>query len=158
MPTSTRFVVSLHMLALLADHGDMPLRSEDIAASVNSNAAVVRALLLRLASAGLTRSQLGNRGGAMLAKPSSEIRLVDVYHAVEDRNFFAFHRQPPEGDSVIDRHITPSLEAMLTPVREALEEKLADLTLDDVLTDIRVRAGASHMTFEPMALAAGRGG
>lgn len=95
MPTSTRFVVSLHMLALLADHGDMPLRSEDIAASVNSNAAVVRALLLRLASAGLTRSQLGNRGGAMLARPSSEIRLVDVYHAVEDRNFFAFHRQPP---------------------------------------------------------------
>lgn len=42
---------------------------------------------------------------------------------------------------------------MLTPVREALEEKLADLTLDDVLTDIRARAGVSQIPFEPMALA-----
>lgn len=141
MPTSTRFVVSLHMLALMAEHGDTPLRSEDIAVSVNSNAAVVRALLLRLAAAGLTRSQLGNRGGAMLAKASSDIRLVDVYHAVEDRNFFAFHRQPPEGEGVIDRHITASLESMLTPVREALEDKLAGLTLDDVLDEIHGRAG-----------------
>lgn len=141
MPTSTRFVVSMHMLALMAEHGEAPLRSEDIAVSVNSNAAVVRALLLRLAAAGLTRSQLGNRGGAMLAKPSSDIRLVDVYHAVEDRNFFAFHRQPPEGEGLIDRHITASLESMLTPVREALEDKLAGLTLDDVLDDIHARAG-----------------
>ncbi|QXT34219.1 Rrf2 family transcriptional regulator [Sphingomonas sanguinis] len=145
MPTSTRFVVSLHMLALMAEHGDTPLRSEDIAVSVNSNAAVVRALLLRLAAAGLTRSQLGNRGGAMLAKPSSGIRLVDVYQAVEDRNFFAFHRQPPEGEGMIDRHITSSLESILTPVREALEEKLAGLTLDDVLDDIRARAGVETL-------------
>lgn len=64
-----------------------------------------------------------------------------MYHAVEDRNFFAFHRQPPDGDGMIDRHITASLEAMLTPVREALEDKLAGLTLDDVLDDIRSRAG-----------------
>ncbi len=141
MPTSTRFVVSLHMLALMAEHGETPLRSEDIAVSVNSNAAVVRALLLRLAAAGLTRSQLGNRGGAMLAKPSADIRLVDVYQAVEDRNFFAFHRQPPQGEGLIDRHITASLESMLTPVREALEDKLAGLTLDDVLDDIHGRAG-----------------
>jgi len=141
LPTSTRFVVSLHMLALMAEHGDTPLRSEDIAVSVNSNAAVVRALLLRLAAAGLTRSQLGNRGGAMLAKSSADIRLVEVYQAVEDRNFFAFHRQPPDGEGMIDRHITASLETMLTPVREALEDKLAALTLDDVLGDIRERAG-----------------
>jgi len=141
LPTSTRFVVSLHMLALMAEHGEAPLRSEDIAISVNSNAAVVRALLLRLAAAGLTRSQLGNRGGAMLAKPSSDIRLVDVYQAVEDRNFFAFHRQPPQGEGLIDRHITASLESMLTPVREALEEKLAGLTLDDVMDDIHTRGG-----------------
>lgn len=139
LPTSTRFVVSLHMLALMAEHGDMPLRSEDIAVSVNSNAAVVRALLLRLASAGLTRSQLGNRGGAMLARPASDIRLFDVYEAVEDRNIFAFHRNPPEGEGIIDRHITDSLGAILLPVRGALEDALAKLTLADVMTDIRTR-------------------
>ncbi|MET4898044.1 Rrf2 family transcriptional regulator [Sphingomonadaceae bacterium jetA1] len=140
MPTSTRFVVSLHMLALMAEHGETPLRSEDIAASVNSNAAVVRALLLRLASAGLTRSQLGNRGGAMLARAPADIRLFDVYDAVEDRNIFAFHRNPPAGDGIIDRHITDSLGTMLMPVRVGLEEALARLTLADVLTDIRARA------------------
>ena len=45
-----------------------------------------------------------------------------------------------------------TLGVSVTPVREALEEKLAGLTMDDVLTDIRTRAGASHLAFDAMAM------
>ncbi len=63
MPASTRFVVAIHVLVSLAVVRDKPMRSEDLAFSVNTNATVIRALLGRLMDAGLTTSQLGNGGG-----------------------------------------------------------------------------------------------
>ncbi|MBX9874457.1 MAG: Rrf2 family transcriptional regulator, partial [Beijerinckiaceae bacterium] len=95
MPTSTRFAVATHILTALAFSDGKPLRSEDIANSANTGAVVIRGLLSRLAEAGLTRSQLGSGGGALLAKKPDEIRLLDVYRAVEDTELFAVHRQPP---------------------------------------------------------------
>src|SRR5471030_1484346 len=89
MPTSTRFAVAVHVLAALAVSGDKPLRSEDLAYWANTGAVVIRGLLSRLNDAGLTRSQLGAGGGAMLAKPAAEIRLLDVYAAVEDTELFS---------------------------------------------------------------------
>lgn len=146
MPTSTRFVLSLHMLALVANNNDAPLRSDDIAASVNTNPAFVRAIFSRLAAAGLTTSQLGHRGGALLARPPEEIRLLDVYRAVEDRELFAFPRAEPDGDNRIDRYITLSLETLLSPPRGALEKALADRTIGDVMAEIARREAATDPT------------
>jgi DNA-binding IscR family transcriptional regulator len=92
MPTSTRFAVATHILTALAVTDGKPLRSEDLANSVNTGAVVIRGLLSRLAEAGLTRSQLGSGGGALLAKSPNEIRLLDVYRAVGDTTF---RRSPP---------------------------------------------------------------
>ena len=67
MPTSSRFATAAHVLAYLAVRGqDGAIPSERIALSVNTNAAVVRRLLMQLSAAGLTTSQLGTGGGAML--------------------------------------------------------------------------------------------
>ncbi|UXN00435.1 Rrf2 family transcriptional regulator [Xanthomonas hortorum pv. pelargonii] len=88
MPTSTRFVVAVHILTALAVSDGKPLRSEDLAYSANTGPVVVRSLLSRLAEAGLTRSQLGAGGGALLARQAKTIRLLDVYQAVEDTELF----------------------------------------------------------------------
>jgi DNA-binding IscR family transcriptional regulator len=61
MPSSTRFAVAVHTLAALAVNGGKPLRSEDLARSVNTGAVVIRGLLSRLSDAGLTKSQLRGR-------------------------------------------------------------------------------------------------
>ena len=95
MPTSTRFAVAVHMLTALAVGDGAPLRSEDLAYSVNTGPVVIRGLLSRLSDAGLTRSQLGAGGGALLARPADKIRLLDVYEAVEDTELFSLHRTPP---------------------------------------------------------------
>src|ERR1700737_2351834 len=63
MPTSTRFVVAVHTLAI---NSGPPMRSQDIASSANTNPTVIRSLLSRLSEAGLTTSQLGTGGGALL--------------------------------------------------------------------------------------------
>src|SRR5476649_1007062 len=98
MPTSTRFAVAVHTLAALAVSGGKPLRSEDLANSVHTGPVVIRSLLSRLSNAGLTTSQLGSGGGALLAKPAKKIRLLDVYEAVEDTQLFSLHRVPPNAD------------------------------------------------------------
>jgi Rrf2 family protein len=132
MPTSTRFAVATHILTALAVTDGKPTRSEDIANSVNTGAVVIRGLLSRLAEAGLTRSQLGSGGGALLAKPAEEIRLLDVYRAVEDTELFAVHRQLPYAGCLVGGNILAAIKPALTRAQAAMEAELARSTIAEV--------------------------
>ncbi|OYU18002.1 MAG: transcriptional regulator [Rhodobacteraceae bacterium PARR1] len=140
MPTSTRFAVATHILTALAITDGQPVRSEDIANSVNTGAVVIRGLLSRLAEAGLTRSQLGSGGGALLAKAPEEIRLLDVYRAVEDTELFAVHRQPPLAECLVGGNILQAIGPALMRAQEAMEAELGRTTIADVV--IRLNAAA----------------
>ncbi len=136
MPTSTRFAVAVHTLAALAVSGGKPLRSEDLANSVNTGPVVVRGLLSRLADAGLTKSQLGAGGGALLAKPAGRIRLLDVYQAVEDTELFSLHRTPPRADCLVGGNIQEAMRPALERARKALEAELAKVTIADIAVEV----------------------
>jgi len=136
MPTSTRFAVAIHSLVAMAVHGDKPTRSEDIAASVNTNPTVIRALLSRLGEAGLTISQMGAGGGALLAKRPSQIRLLDVYRAVEDSEIFAMHRSPPNPSCPVGRNVQEAMRPVFERARRALEKELAAVTIADITAEI----------------------
>lgn len=136
MPTSTRFVVAVHILTGLAVSGGKPMRSEDLAYSANTSAVVIRGLLSRLAEAGLTKSQLGTGGGTMLQKPAGEIRLLDVYEAVEDTELFSLHRTPPCENCAVGGNIIAALQPALARARGALEQELASITIADVAADV----------------------
>jgi Rrf2 family protein len=136
MPTSTRFAVAVHALAALAVSGGRPLRSEDIAYSANTSPVVIRGLLSRLSDAGLTRSQLGAGGGALLAKDADRIRLLDVYEAVEDTQLFSLHRTPPCASCAVGGNILEALQPVLSRARKALEDELAQATVADIAADV----------------------
>jgi Rrf2 family protein len=136
MPTSTRFAVAVHALAALAVSGGKPLRSEDIAYSANTSPVVIRGLLSRLSDAGLTRSQLGAGGGALLAKDADRIRLLDVYEAVEDTELFSLHRTPPCQSCAVGGNILEALQPVLSRARKALEGELAQATVADIAADV----------------------
>lgn len=136
MPTSSRFVVAVHVLTALAVSGGKPLRSEDLAYSANTGAVVIRGLLSRLSEAGLTRSQLGAGGGALLAKPASEIRLLDVYEAVEDTELFALHRLPPCENCAVGAHILGAMQPVLAQAQTALEDSLAATSIADMAAKV----------------------
>ena len=136
MPTSTRFAVAVHTLTALAVSGDKPMRSEDLAYSVNTSPVVIRGLLSRLSEAGLTRSQLGAGGGALLAKAAKKIRLKDVYEAVEDTELFALHRTPPCEKCAVGGNILEAMQPTLTRARRALEDELAKVTVADVASEV----------------------
>ncbi len=136
MPTSTRFAVAVHVLTALAVSDGKPMRSEDIAHSANTGAVVIRGLLSRLGEAGLTRSQLGAGGGALLAKRAEHIRLLDVYRAVEDTELFSLHRTPPCETCAVGGNILEAIQPVLTRARSALEKELSKSTIADIAGEV----------------------
>ena len=136
MATSSRFVVAVHALVALAVSGDKPLRSEDLAYSASTSPAVIRGLFSRLNSAGLTKSQLGAGGGALLAKPAEKVRLLEVYQAVEDTQLFTLHRTPPPRTCAVGGNIMDALQPTLARAREAFEDELARVTIADLAADV----------------------
>jgi Rrf2 family protein len=129
----------VHVLALLSLQGGVPLSSEMIAGSVNTNPALIRRLLAMLAQAGLTTSQLGSGGGALLARPPGQITLLEVYHAVEDAQLLALHREDPNPACMVGRHIQGVLRGVIDEAQRAMEASLGTRTLADATADV-VRA------------------
>ncbi|SMG27610.1 Rrf2 family transcriptional regulator [Paraburkholderia susongensis] len=136
MNTSSRFAFAVHVLALLSLQGGVPLSSEMIAGSVNTNPVLIRRLLAMLAEAGLTTSQLGAGGGALLARPPEQITLLDVYRAVDDARLFALHREEPNPACMVGRNIQSVLRGIIDEAQQAAEASLAARTLADATADV----------------------
>lgn len=143
---NTRLAVATHILTFLQTQAGKPATSELIASSVNTNPTLIRRLLSQLARAGLTTSQMGSGGGALLARSADRITLLDVYSAVDDKGeVFALHDQPNPKCSV-GRHVNGVLKARIVEAEKALRDQLAQTTIadmaDDVAEQIRLGTGA----------------
>ena len=143
MSISSRFAVGVHILTLLAQSPGKPLTSEWIAGSASTNPAVVRKLLTMLAKAGLTTSQLGLGGGALLARAPEAISLLDVYRAVDDGALFSLHHQQPHPACPVGRNIQSALIGSMTRAQRALENELASQTIADISSEILASEGQS---------------
>jgi len=135
--SSTRFAVAVHILAALAIHKTGPLTSEKLASSASTNPAVARRLLSLLARAGLTSSQLGKGGGAMLARRPKKITLRQVYDAVEEPGLVRLHRGAPDKTCLIGRNIQPVLRAVTNKAEAAFFQTLDTTSLKDIVREIR---------------------
>ncbi|CAM2193412.1 putative HTH-type transcriptional regulator YwnA [Paraburkholderia kururiensis] len=136
MNTSSRFAFAVHVLALLAQQEGVPLSSEIIAGSVNTNPALIRRLLTMLAQAGLTTSQLGAGGGALLARAPEDITLLEVHRAVEDPQLFGLHREEPNPACMVGRNIQQVLRGIMDDAQRAMEASLAARTVADTFSDV----------------------
>jgi Rrf2 family protein len=147
MHTNSRFVVAIHalglaMIARSQDAGEA-ITSERMAERVNTNPVVVRRCLGALREAGLVTSQPGPGGGWRLTRPPEEITLRDVYRAVEHEPFFAFPKHPSP-DCPLGQCLPGVLATCLREAEAALEERLARVTIADVVDAVRAatdRAG-----------------
>src|SRR5688500_18930171 len=129
LTVNTRFAVAVHILTFLQTQGGEPATSELIASSVNTNPSLIRRLLSQLARAGLTTSQMGTGGGALLAKSAEAITLLDVYRAVdEDRDVIPLH-PAPNPQCPVGRNIHGLLEGRIEAAERALQEELARTTI-----------------------------
>lgn len=137
MTPSTRFVVAVHVLTLIAYLEDEPVKSEDAAGSANTNPVVIRRITSALSKAGLVTTQPGALGGSKLTRQPEHINLLEVYRAVETSDFFAMHSQPPNSSCLVGSGIQAALADTLDEAQRALEEVLANTTLAQVLETLK---------------------
>ena len=137
MSTNSRFAVAVHVLSLMAWSGEEPLKSEQVAESVNTNPVVIRRMLLELAEAGLVISQTGSLGGSRLTNDPAKTTLLDVYRALECGGVFSLHRQPPSRDCPVGVNIETVLGEVLQEVDSAVERVLQNITIDDVVQRLK---------------------
>ncbi len=125
--------MAVHVLTLMARARSHPLKSEQVAASVNTNPVVIRRILRALSRARLVTSQTGAAGGSKLALSPARITLLDVYEAIEAGEIFSLHRQPPSRQCFVGMNIETVLGGVLEEVSACVERVLAKITIADVL-------------------------
>jgi len=142
MKISSRFTVAVHILSLVSMEKTALCTSEWIANSVNTNPVVIRRIMGMLKKAGFIHIRPGT-GGAFMRKELGEISLLDIYRAVEvveDEELFQFHDKP-NPSCPVGANIQAVLELILIKAQKALEQVLADVTLDELVTALNKKIG-----------------
>ena len=129
MATNTRLATGLHTLVLLARQPDSLLSSETIAATLETNAVVIRRILAQLQQAGLVRNHKGPYGGSQLLRPASELTLADVYKAIEHAPMFS--------DAAVGgpdaKRVTLELRRVLSLAEKQLLHSLGEVSLQQMV-------------------------
>lgn len=124
---------------LALHYGQGPVRSREIAERQAIDEHYLNQLLIQLRRAGLVQSVRGPQGGHILARPPGEITMRDALLALEGPLVeLAEGVQPapqPEEAAVLD--------AIWGGLRGAVEEYLAQQTLEDLTQRKRQREGSS---------------
>lgn len=141
MAANSQFSMAVHVLTMLANSREENVKSEYIAASVNTNAVVIRRMLGQLALAKLVVSQTGAFGGTRLARCPKEINLSEVYKAVSCGEVFALHHKSPNQDCPVGRNIEAVLCNLQKEIDKSIEEKLSRYTLQYIMETIEQGAG-----------------
>ncbi|MFJ6194967.1 Rrf2 family transcriptional regulator [Micromonospora sp. NPDC092111] len=136
---NSRVTIAAHALAwleLARRRGRAVLTSEEVAASVNTNAVIVRRSLGDLQRAGLVTARRGNGAGFSLARPATEITLLDVWVAVSPEPLLALHHSEPNLECPVGRGIRPVLADLYDEATDTFRAALARWTVTDVLERI----------------------
>jgi len=137
MTISSRFAVAIHILTVLDTNREGVNTSDYISDSVNTNPVVIRRITGMLSKAGLVEVRPGV-AGARLAKPASDISLLDIYeavHAVDESGLFAIHDKT-NNKCPVGRNIQSTIEPVFAEAQKAMESSLARVTLEDIVLDL----------------------
>ncbi|SNR50946.1 MULTISPECIES: RrF2 family transcriptional regulator [Hymenobacter] len=138
---NTRFAVATHILAYLGHSQGQPVSSEVLASSAGTHPVVVRRLMSTLREAGLVQSQRGAGGGTLLARPATEISLLDVFRAVQESepDLFLVGSTNPSSHCDLGRVMQQTLEGLFGPAIEAMRTALAAVSVHQVMEELAQR-------------------
>lgn len=100
--------MSLHVLLHMAD-AEEPMRSEEIAGPMRTNAAAMRRTMGGLRRAGIVRSEKGHGGGWTLVKPLAEVSLWDVYAALGEPTIFAIGNRTESPGCLVEQAVNQAM-------------------------------------------------
>jgi len=95
-------------------------------------------LLQNLSKKGFIKSFKGIHGGFILVKKPEEIKIVDVFKSLEDKNSLVFYCSSDKEECTRDRSQVCSLWPFFSKIEDEVVKILEKYTLADV---IRIKAG-----------------
>jgi Rrf2 family protein len=135
--TSVQFTVAAHVMAALAFFHGKEIPSANLAESVNADPTFVRKSLSKLSKAGLIATTRGKNGASTLTRSAKQITLLDIYRASAAPPTFAIHHYPVEMRCPISCNIKGCMSSVLKKAQNSFEHTLDQITLADVVGDIR---------------------
>lgn len=114
---------------MLARSPDGVIRSQTIAASVNTNPVVVRRLLLALRRAGLIETLAGKYGGARLRKEPRGISLCEIYDAIEARPVISVNERGALRRCDVSCNMKRIMSSVAQSTEEAVRKHLREINL-----------------------------
>ena len=132
MKYSTKLSDTLHILAFLSLGAEERLTSARIAESVKTNPAYIRQLMSALKNAGIITNTQG-QAKPSLTRPPENITMLDVYRAVEGDKPLLHMDVDTNPECGVGIHIQLSIADFYREVQQAAEEKMASITLYDIL-------------------------
>lgn len=147
--SNARLTLASHALCWLAywrREGKEFLTSHKLAESLGSNPVSVRKVLGNVRDAGILRTGRGPGSGWALARPASEITLLDVHAALALPGPFDLHSSPPDFTCPVGGGISQTLTAVYGLAELRMAEVLSEVTIEIMLDDIlRVNQGGTSL-------------
>ncbi len=135
MKRDSRLSRTLHALLHMADAG-RALTSEDLAEMLGTNAVVVRRTMAGLRDAKLVRSTKGHGGGWELARPLSQIRIADIYDALDEPTVFAMASKVESPGCLVEKSVQRTMAAAFADAEAVLMARFNKVTLADIAADV----------------------
>lgn len=129
LSTRTRYAVRA-MIELAQNEPNKPLQLKVIAERQDISVKYLEQLMAVLRSAGLIRSVRGSKGGYVLSRPASQVRLSDVLHCLEGSVMTV---ECVEDNQSCARAAECAARQVWVKVQQAIEEVLQSITLQDVV-------------------------
>jgi len=134
---SVQFAVATHIMAALGYFHGEEISSATMAESVNADPTFVRKSLSKLSKAGLVVTKRGKSGASVLARPSRQITLLDIYRASAAPPAFAIHSYPIDKRCPVSCHLKECMSGLLSQTQNSFERSLAKVTLARLVGQIR---------------------
>lgn len=131
MRQDSRLPRVLHALLHL-DRMEAPATSELIAQMLGTNPSVVRRTMGGLREAGIVVATKGHGGGWSLARPLSEISLLDIYQALDAPTLFAIGVDDGQSTCLLARAANAATEAALLKAQQNFEAHLRSCSVADL--------------------------
>jgi len=129
---------------------DIPVTSQHLAKSMQTNPVVVRRILGELRNRGYVRSEKGHGGGWALDCDLSQVTLRDIYSALGNPSLLAIGHRTESPDCLVEKAVNATLGQAFQDAEEILLTRLEEVTLEMLrkhvhsgLTDRRQELGAN---------------
>jgi Rrf2 family protein len=140
LSTRTRYGTRA-IFELALNHGKGPLQTKIIAQHQKISVKYLEQLMAILKAGGFVRSIRGSKGGYVLARPPNQVKISDIFHALEGSVITV---ECLENESYCEQIADCVARQVWAQVQEAIETVLQSITLQDMVDRAKQRKGLSY--------------